>query len=37
MTAKQLRRLYIKFRNNNANLNKVSAKQAFKVLLKERE
>jgi hypothetical protein len=36
MTAKQLRRLFIKFRNNNANLNRVSAKQAFKAYLVER-
>lgn len=37
MTRKQLRRLYIKFRNANANLNRVSAKQAFKTYLAERE
>jgi hypothetical protein len=37
MTIKQLRRLYIKFRNNNAHLNRVSAKEAFKAFLKERE
>ncbi len=37
MTRKQLRRLYIKFRNSNPHMNSVSAKQAFKAYLVERE